>query len=83
MCIRDSALDGGVRGVRGVLPMVIDCRNRGVRRLFLPAENLKEASYIDGLELYGVHSLAELLDHLTGRQRMTPAPVSTLSLIHI
>lgn len=73
----ELSLDGGVRGVRGVLPMVIDCRNRGVRRLFLPAENLKEASYIDGLELYGVHSLAELLDHLTGRQRMTPAPVST------
>ena len=70
--IGELSLDGSLRGVRGTLPMVIDCRNRGARRIFLPVDNAKEASYITGMELYAVSCLEELTRHLQGCSTLEP-----------
>ena len=68
----ELSLQGLVRPVRGVLPMVIAAREAGMRRVFVPAENGAEASVVDGLEVYPVETVAGLLEHLTGVTPIAP-----------
>ncbi|MBX3165767.1 MAG: YifB family Mg chelatase-like AAA ATPase [Candidatus Eremiobacteraeota bacterium] len=60
----ELSLEGEVRPVRGVLNTALALRERGLRRLFLPNENLPEVDWLDGLELWPVGSLAEMLERL-------------------
>lgn len=64
----ELSLSGRLRPVNGVLPMVIEAKNAGVRRVFVPAENAGEAAVVEGVEIYGVDTVRQLLDHLTGKE---------------
>ena len=57
--IGELSLDGSVREVRGILPMLIAARNRGVERFIIPKGNMKEAESISGVEVYGAETLAQ------------------------
>ncbi len=70
----ELSLGGEVRGVNGVLPMTILARKSGIRRIFVPEENAYEASVAEGIEVYGVSSLAGLLGHLDGSRRIEKMP---------
>jgi magnesium chelatase family protein len=70
----ELSLDGAVRPVRGVLPMALRAREAGFRGMIVPAPNAPEAAVVDGLDIYGVNSLAEVLGFLRGDS--TPAPVT-------
>ncbi|MBO5648890.1 MAG: YifB family Mg chelatase-like AAA ATPase [Clostridia bacterium] len=73
MCfIGELSFSGDVRGVRGILCMCIAAKAAGQSVMFVPAQNAAEASVIDGVTVYGVHTIRELLDHLSGRAEMTP-----------
>lgn len=68
----ELSLNGDIRPVAGVLPMLIDARNRGFTKAIIPRENAKEAAYVHGITLYAPENLAELRNHLTGLQKLTP-----------
>ena len=68
--IGELALDGSVKSVRGVLPMVISAYEHGFTKCFVPAENADEAAVIDGIEVYPVRRLGEVLDHFDGVYRI-------------
>lgn len=70
----ELGLDGTVRGIPGVMALTAQARESGFRRVFLPAENVKEASFIGGISLYGVRDLKHLVDMLSGKQPMRPEP---------
>ena len=70
----ELGLDGTVRGIPGVMALTAQARESGFRRVFLPAENVKEASFIGGISLYGVRDLKHLVDMLSGKQPMCPEP---------
>ncbi len=70
----ELALEGGVRKVRGVLPMTIEAKDNGIKRLFVPAENAFEASVVKGIDIYPVPSVEVLMDHLTGRREIAVTP---------
>ncbi|MFN0130087.1 MAG: YifB family Mg chelatase-like AAA ATPase [Verrucomicrobiales bacterium] len=70
----ELALDGGVRAVRGVLPLAIEARARGRRAVIVPRENAVEASVVDGVVVYGVTSLAEAYRHIDGTFPLPPEP---------
>ncbi len=70
----ELSLSGATRPVTGVLPMVLCARKDGIRRVFLPAENALEGSVVDGIEVYPVLSVEQLLGHLTGRAPISPMP---------
>ncbi len=70
--IGELSLDGSVRHVSGVLPLARLARERGVRRLFVPAVDAAEAALIPSLEVYGVATLSELVDHFSGGPRLQP-----------
>lgn len=57
----ELALDGRLRGVRGVLPAVLEAARRGVRHVVVPLENVAEAQLVDGVAVHGAGSLAEVL----------------------
>lgn len=63
----ELALDGSVRPVNGVLPMVIDAYQRGVTSFLLPYDNAAEAAYIDDVSIYPVKTLRDASDFLNGR----------------
>jgi len=66
----EVSLDGAVRPVPGVLPMAIAARREGIRQLFVPAENAKEAAFADGIEIYPVSTVPQLLAHLRGERKI-------------
>src|SRR5699024_10105519 len=57
----ELALDGRLRGVRGVLPAVLAAREAGMTRAVVPVDSLAEARLLDGIELGGAENLAEVL----------------------
>ena len=57
----ELALDGRVRGVRGILPAVLEAARRGVRHIVVPLENVAEAQLVDGVVVHGAGSLADVV----------------------
>ena len=86
--VGELALDGAVRAVRGVLPQVLAAKRYGVKTIFVPQGNTREALLAEGVSVYAPESLAELLQHLKGekllprlmRDRHTPLPPPALDL---
>ena len=70
----ELSLTGALRGVTGVLPMALWARQHGIRQLFVPAANAAEATLAQGLTVYGVEDVKQLVAHLKGEQTLTPAP---------
>lgn len=68
--IGELGLDGKVKGIPGVLALTSWARQFGFSKLFLPKENVKEASVINGISLIGVSSLQEVVLMLQGNQPM-------------
>ena len=64
--IGELSLSGEVRGVPGVLSMCLACKAEGIREVFVPPENVREAAVVDGLAVYAVPDVASLVAHLTG-----------------
>ena len=70
--IGELALDGAVRPVRGVLPMVAVARARGVTRAFVPAANAAEAALVSGVTVYAIDSISTLAAFLLGAPGLEP-----------
>ncbi len=66
----ELALDGTLRPVHGALPIALETRRRGKPKIIVPRENAKEAAMIQGLEVYPMSSLLEVVDFLNGEHRM-------------
>src|SRR5579862_6502422 len=57
IALGELALDGALRGVNGILPMVLGARDAGFRTMIVPASNAGEAALVGDVELYAVDSL--------------------------
>lgn len=68
----ELALDGGLRPVAGILPILISAKAKGYTRFIIPAANSNEASYIEGTEVYALNSLRDAVDCLTGEKNFAP-----------
>lgn len=77
-CLKDYivmgelSLDGRLRAVRGVMPMLIAARADGFRKIVVPADNAAEASFIDGIEVYAFSDLDETVRFFTGALEREP-----------
>ncbi|MCX7658208.1 MAG: YifB family Mg chelatase-like AAA ATPase [Oscillospiraceae bacterium] len=69
--VGEVSLSGAIRGINGVLPMIIFARAEGIKKVFVPFENAFEASVADGIEIFGVRDLAALLSHFNGGEKIT------------
>ena len=60
----ELSLDGSIRPISGILPIVCALSELGVKRVILPYQNLKEASFVEGIESLGAKNLNELVNFL-------------------
>ena len=60
MMIGELGLNGELKPVRGVLPIVLKAKNEGIERIIVPADNINEASLIGGIDVFGADSLEEV-----------------------
>ena len=67
MFIGELSLDGTLRPVKGVLPLVAMARDKGLKRVFMPHDNVAEGAVVEGIETVGVGSLVELCQIVMGR----------------
>ena len=70
--IGELALDGNLRHVNGILPIVSFAKERGYRQIFLPAADALEASLIKEVEIIPINNLLELTKHLRGEKKVLP-----------
>lgn len=77
--VGELSLDGGVRKVSGVLPMIMEARKQGFQEIFIPADNAPEGKLIPGIDVYAVRSLGELVQHLNGESLLAPLPKENIS----
>ncbi|MFN8525733.1 MAG: YifB family Mg chelatase-like AAA ATPase [Chloroflexota bacterium] len=73
----ELSLDGSLRHLQGVLPMVGLARDRGKKTVYVPAADAAEAALVDGIDVIAVGSLAELAGHLRGDIEISPTPHHT------
>lgn len=64
----EVALDGTVRSVTGLLAMAITARENGISKIFVPYDNAEEAALVEGIEVYPVRSVMELINHINGEK---------------
>jgi len=62
----ELSLDGRLRPVRGGLPIAVEAKKRGLKRVILPLESAPEASIVDGIEVYGFEFFEEVVKFLNG-----------------
>ncbi len=72
MFLGELALDGSVRAVSGVLPMLLSARTRGFKKVFIPVENSKEASLVSGITIIPVKNLYEVIGYLQNLIKIKP-----------
>ncbi|MCQ2456264.1 MAG: YifB family Mg chelatase-like AAA ATPase [Clostridia bacterium] len=75
MCfVGELSFTGDVRRVRGALNMALSAGSKGIKEIFVPRGNLTEASAAagNGVKIYGVSSVAELVSHMRGESKIAP-----------
>lgn len=70
--IGELSLDGQIRKVSGILPIVAAAEKQGCHRCIVPKENVVEGSLVGGIQVIGVNSLREVCDYLNGRIAIEP-----------
>jgi magnesium chelatase family protein len=68
--IGEVSLSGGIRAVNGVLPMVIKARETGIKSIYVPKDNVLECAVIQGIDVYGVENVKQLLEHFHGVRKI-------------
>lgn len=64
--IGELSLNGELRPCAGILPMVIEAREKGIKNIIVPKENIKEASLVNDINIFGFGALREVIDFLEG-----------------
>ena len=73
----ELSLDGGLRPVKGALPIAIQARKEKFKAIILPKDNAREAAIVNDLDVYGVESLKEAVELLQGITDIKPVSVDT------
>lgn len=76
LILGELSLDGRLRHIKGALPITVHARNNEIKRIIVPTESVKEASIVDGIEVYGMDTLREVVDFLNGEEGKLPTKTS-------
>ena len=75
--IGELSLGGEVRPVNGILPMAIEAKRLGIEKFFVPSENANEGAIVDGIGIYPVDNVLDIVRHLRGNAEIQPVPLIT------
>lgn len=62
----ELALDGKLRAVKGALPISVEAKKKDIKRIILPSDSAVEASIVEGIDVYGMENLSEVIQFLNG-----------------
>lgn len=62
----ELSLDGKLRSIKGALPISVEAKRKGFKRIILPMDSAKEASIVDDIEVFGMESLEDVVNYLNG-----------------
>lgn len=62
----ELSLDGGLQPIKGALPIAIQARKEGFKGFILPKANAREAAIVDGLDVYGIENIKEVINFFNG-----------------
>lgn len=68
----ELSLDGGLRPIKGALPMAIKAKQKGFKGFILPKQNAQEVSVVSGLKIYGVETIRDVVDFFNDEKKLTP-----------
>lgn len=76
----ELALDGALRSINGILPMILKAREDGWRCMVIPSGNAAEGQLVDGITVYTADTLTAIVEHLQGKVQLTPLQKKSLLL---
>src|SRR3954451_10168778 len=79
--VGELSLDGGIRGVRGALPIAIAARAKKIPNLIVPEVNAREAAVVSGVNVYPVKSLMDVVNLLNSGNGISPLQVDTSQML--
>jgi magnesium chelatase family protein len=71
----ELSLDGIIRPIKGALPIAMEARKNGIRKIIVPLANAHEAAYVQDMEVYGMVNLQETVQFLRGKTVHKPTTV--------
>jgi len=78
----ELSLDGSLQPIKGALPIAIKAKEEGFTGFILPVQNAKEAAIVQGLAVYGVENIAEVIGFLEQKTKLKPTYVDTQKEFH-
>ena len=78
--IGELSLDGKINKVNGILPMCIEAKKLGIKKIIVPEENVMETSAVRGIEILSVRILTEVVDHLNGEKIIEPVKKESVQI---
>ncbi len=75
----ELSLDGGLQPVTGVLPMAMKAKEEGFQGIIIPLVNAREAAVVEGLDVYGMDTLSEVIMFFTGGPRPEPVRIDIVA----
>jgi len=73
----ELSLDGGLQPIKGALSIAIKAKEEGFKGFFLPIQNVKEAAIVDGLDVYGIENVTQVIDFFCGKSTLEPTIIDT------
>ncbi|MGC4122063.1 MAG: magnesium chelatase domain-containing protein [Myxococcales bacterium] len=70
----ELALDGSIKPIRGALPLAVAARDAGLKGIYVPKENAREASVVEGIDVIPVTTFRELVEAIDSEELITPYP---------
>ena len=68
----ELSLDGRLRHVKGALPITVEAKKKGIKRIILPVDSSKEASIVEGIDVYGIECLSDVVKFINGEETAEP-----------
>ena len=73
----ELSLDGGLQPIKGALSIAIKAKEEGFKGFFLPIQNVKEAAIVEGLDVYGIENVLQVIDFFDGNGTLEPTIIDT------
>jgi magnesium chelatase family protein len=73
----EMSLDGGLQPIRGALSIAIKAKEEGFTGIILPNQNVKEAAIVEGLDVYGVDNVLQVINFFEGKETLIPTIIDT------
>lgn len=73
----ELSLDGGLQPIKGALSIAIKAKEEGFKGIMLPMQNVKEAAILEGIDVFGIENVLQVIDFFEGKTQLTPTVIDT------